>query len=86
MAQILMWRVCIWLYKEGREYAKKWFNAFNLRKYLVFKMSVNFIEWKKFSKNMKKFSIKWRKMIYTKDKGFRFKRSQEWEKLFQLLN
>jgi len=52
-------------------------------------MSVNFIKGKKFSKNMKKFSINWRKIIYTKDKGFRFirfKGSQEWEKLFQLLN
>jgi len=69
LAQILIWRVCIWLYKEGRGYAKKWSNAFNLRKYLVFKMSVNFIEWKKFSKKMKKFSINWRKIIYTKGLG-----------------
>jgi len=35
----------------------------------VFKISVNFIKWKKFSKNMKKFSINWRKIIYTKGLG-----------------
>jgi len=32
-------------------------------------MSVNFTKWKKFSKNMKKFSINWRKIIYTKGLG-----------------
>ena len=30
LARILIWRVYIWLCKEEREYAKKWFNAFNL--------------------------------------------------------
>ena len=52
-------------------------------------MLVNFIKWKKFSKKMKKFSIHWRKIIYTKDKGFRFirfKGSQEWGKNFPIIN
>jgi len=48
-------------------------------------MLVNFIEWKKFSKKMKKFSINWRKIIYTKGLGLGLERSKM-GKTFPILN